>query len=319
MLERYLSILDGDVKPYYLIAKGADDSVPSLFDKTKDELWKLHRERSKIAVPALELKAELSHRMLDHCELCELRCGVNRNRGETGRCGVSAGPKISSVFLHFGEEDVLVPSQTVFFAGCNFTCIYCQNYDISQRPDSGIYVRPEVMADRLDQSGGRNINWVGGEPTPNIAYITEVLTHMTAPLPQIWNSNMYLSEEGMRLLTKLMDLYLTDFKYGNDDCASRLSGIRNYTEVVRRNHLMAEETGDLIIRHLVIPGHIECCTKPLLEWIDDNLDAPYVNLMKQYRPTYRSSDHPRIDRYLTTEESKEIDELHRNYGHLTKH
>ncbi len=315
MLERYQRILEKGLEPYYLKAKKVN--VTPLFDKTVEELWKLHDTQLEDSIPSLELKSELAHRMLDHCELCEWRCGVNRNRGELGVCGVFAEPKVSPVFLHFGEEDVLVPSHTVFFAGCNFNCIYCQNYDISQRPDSGSYVRPEVLSERLNHGGGRNVNWVGGDPTPNIAYITEVLRHMTAPLPQIWNSNMYLTEEGMKLSAKLMDVYLTDFKYGNDDCAQRLSGVRDYTEIVKRNHLLAEKTGDIIIRHLVLPGHIDCCTRPLLQWIDNNLDSPYVNIMKQYRPVYRVSECSEIDRHLSSEENRTIDELRDEYANLS--
>lgn len=315
MLERYKAILSGKKSPYFMQAKEEDDTSEYLLAEEED-LWEVHNELLKKEIPPLALKSELAYRMMDHCTLCEWRCGVDRNRGEKGRCKVSKRPRISSLFLHFGEEPDLIPSHTVFFSGCNFSCVFCQNYDISQYPSSGQYVRPEVLAGRLDDGGGKNVNWVGGDPTPNLPYIIDVLELMNEPLPQIWNSNMYLSEEGMSILSKLVDLYLTDFKYGNDECAKRLSGIDSYTDVIQRNHLLAEHTGDLIIRHLVLPGHIDCCTRPILEWIDENLERPMVNIMLQYRPVYKAGEYDEISRYLGYREKREIRGLKREYSHM---
>ncbi len=309
MLERYRAILSGKKLPYYLHT--AEDEHYHLIKE--EELRELHNKNLKSDVPPLVLKSELAHRMLEHCELCEWRCGANRIRGETGKCGVSAETKISSVFLHFGEEQELVPSHTVFFSGCNLKCVYCQNYDISQRPDAGRNVHPKILAERLDHGGGINVNWVGGDPTPNLAYILGVMEYMKEPLPQVWNSNMYLTKEGMLLLAKLMDVYLTDFKYGNDKCAKRLSGVDDYTMVVKRNHIIAERTGDLMIRHLVLPGHIECCTKPILQWIREHLQSPGVNIMTQYRPVYRASGYDDVARYLSQDELNFISQLKDEY------
>jgi len=114
----------------------------------------------------------------------------------------------------------------------------------------------------------------------------------------------------------LMDVYLTDFKYGNDECAERLSGIKNYTDVVRRNHIIAERTGDLIIRHLALPNHLDCCTKPLLEWIDEELSTPAVNIMAQYRPSYRADRYPEINRHLSSKELQKIKRLKQKYSDM---
>ena len=173
------------------------------------------------------------------------------------------------------------------------------------------------MAVKIENTDAKNVNWVGGDPTPNLPYIIVVLKHLTKFTPQIWNSNMYVSVKGMQLLSKLMDVYLTDFKYGNDECAERLSKVEDYTRVIKRNHQIAERTGDLLIRHLVLPGHLECCTEPILEWIDENLDDPKVNIMTQYRPCYKADEYPEIDRDLTDKEMKRVDELRLKYSHLT--
>jgi len=312
MLDRYRAILDGEVEPYYIKAKKQGTSK-DYSELTQDELWgEIDEFRREAEVPPLDLKIELAKEMVKACELCERGCGVNRERGEKGYCDVNE-PKISSEFLHMGEERELVPSHTVFFAGCNFGCVFCQNYEISQL-NRGREVPSDILAKKLESSGGKNVNWVGGDPTPNLPYVLEVLQKMNKPVPQIWNSNMYLSEKCMKLLSQLMDVYLTDFKYGNDDCARKLSDVEDYTFVVRRNHLIAEKTGDLIIRHLVLPGHLECCTKPLLKWIDSNLKDPKLNIMTQYRPVWHAKEYSKINRYLSREEKKEIRKLRKKYS-----
>ncbi len=312
MLDRYRAILDGEVEPYYIQAKKQGTSK-NYSELTQDELWgEIDEFRRENEVPPLDLKIELAKEMIKRCELCERGCGVNRERGEKGYCDVKE-PKISSEFLHMGEERELVPSHTVFFAGCNFRCVFCQNYEISQL-NRGREVFSDILVKRIESGGGKNVNWVGGDPTPNLPYIMKVLQKMNKLVPQIWNSNIYLSEKCMKLLSQLMDVYLTDFKYGNDECARKLSDVEDYTFVIRRNHLIAEKTGDLIIRHLVLPGHLECCTKPLLEWIDSNLDDPKLNIMTQYRPVWHANEHPEINRYLSREEKKEIKKLRRKYS-----
>lgn len=313
MLERYQNILKEELKPYFVQAKEKKIEF-DLKDKSLDELMEIHNDLLKNKIPPLELKKEITSKILEGCILCERRCGVNRKEGEKGYCNVLES-KISSEFMHFGEERQLVPSHTIFFNRCNFGCVFCQNYDISQR-DGGRFVEPERLAKIIDKKGGRNVNWVGGDPTPNLYYIIEVLSWINESLPQIWNSNMYLTREGMNILAKLMDVYLTDFKYGNDECADNLSKVENYTEIIKRNHKIAEKTGDLIIRHLVLPGHLECCTKPILEWIDNNLDHPMVNIMEQYRPEYHAGRYPKIDRYLNRKEKRGIKKLKDDYSHL---
>ncbi|KYK26383.1 MAG: hypothetical protein AYK23_03045 [Candidatus Proteinoplasmatales archaeon SG8-5] len=260
----------------------------------------------------LDLKLALAGKMLDSCRLCERRCGVDRTNGQKGRCGVLE-PRISSEFLHFGEEPELVPSYTIFFSGCTFECVFCQNCDISQYPSRGEYFAPKVVADLIarKEPSARNVNWVGGDPTSNLEFILEVLSISATNLPQVWNSNMYLTEETMKLLDCVIDLYLTDFKYGNSNCGERLSKVKDYWEVITRNHMMAREQAEVIIRHLVLPHHVDCCSKPALDWISQNLgNGVRVNVMAQYRPMYQASDYPEISKSLKTAEFLEA----RNYA-----
>ncbi|MBU1940514.1 MAG: radical SAM protein, partial [Candidatus Thermoplasmatota archaeon] len=141
----------------------------------------------------------------------------------------------------------------------------------------------------------------GGDPTPHLLYILQVLKHLTSPLPQIWNSNMYCSEETMQLLHGIIDVYLTDFKFGNDTCAHRLSQCTNYSTIIQRNHLQAYNHGDLLIRHLVLPNHQHCCTEPIIDWIHQYTPDAAVNIMGQYHPAYHAHNYLDIDHQLSTD------------------
>jgi len=261
----------------------------------------------------LDLKIELTKRMLTHCNFCERRCNINRSKGLVGYCQLDKNTYVSSWFHHWGEETPLIPSGTIFFSSCNFKCVFCQNYDISQlNPHGGIKVTEKELAKiekRLRREGARNINFVGGEPTPNLHTIIGSLKFLEENVPLLWNSNMYCSEETMKILLEIIDIALPDFKYGNDNCGESLSNAKNYFEIVARNHkIMHDYPIDMIIRHLVIPNHLECCTKPILKWISKEIPRALVNIMRQYRPEFLvryTSQYKEINRRVTEEEMKE--------------
>jgi len=174
----------------------------------------------------------------------------------------------------------------------------------------GLDIPPEKLAKIIDlrrEQGSLNVNFVGGDPTPHLKYIFTVMKNSKENIPIVWNSNMYLTEDAMNLLQCFVDLYLTDYKYGNDACAEKLSGISNYSEVVRRNHKIANGSGDMIIRHLILPNHVDCCSKPVLKWIADHLGNDVVlNIMPQYRPAYKSSEYRDLNVLPTREEVQEV-------------
>jgi len=314
LLSDYFAILEGKRKAKYLNCK----KISLNFNKSEstNNLWKKHEkaiknikiENIKPKKSLLDLKIELATRIFKNCCFCERRCNVDRNK-KSGNCGVKQ-TGISSEFLHTGEERVLVPSHTIFFSGCTFHCVFCQNWDISQ--DSyGTYIEPEKLLKLISyryEQGSKNINWVGGDPTPNLLYILRVLNVCRENNPQIWNSNMYCSSETMKLLNGVIDVYLTDFKYGNDDCAKRLSKVDNYLEIVKRNHEISYQNGEVIVRHLVMPNHIECCSKPIIKWISKNLANVCVNIMAQYRPEYYARDYDDISRHVSMDEFLKVKE-----------
>jgi putative pyruvate formate lyase activating enzyme len=130
------------------------------------------------------------------------------------------------------------------------------------------------------------------------------MSRCTANAPHIWNSNMYMSTEALKLLDGVIDVYLADFKYGNDECAKRLSDAPDYMQVATRNHLIARSHAEMVIRHLVLPGHLDCCTRPVLEWIAGNLEGVVVNVMAQYRPEHRAMEFAELSRPLRADEHR---------------
>jgi len=320
LLPKYHDILEENGTAVYHTCK----HIPVSFEKTQstDDLWHIHEEalglynpQNTMPLPSLlDLKIELADRLFKECCFCERRCRVDRRKTQ-GICGVQES-HIALEFLHYGEEPVLVPSHTVFFSGCTFHCVFCQNWDISQVP-CGTIIAPTQLALTIQQrknQGAKNVNWVGGDPTSHLLYILKVLKQLDSNIAQVWNSNMYCSEETMKLLRGVIDIYLTDFKYGNDACAKRLSSVENYVSVVKRNHMDAYQHGEVIIRHLVLPNHIECCSKPIIDHIAEHLPNAVVNIMSQYRPEYIAYEHKEISRPVLPEEVMQAREYAEHRG-----
>lgn len=239
---------------------------------------------------------------------------VNRYE-KPGFCKVKS-PLISCAFPHYGEERVLVPSGTIFFSGCNANCVFCQNWDISQHLNGEEWsVERTVTWITKIRNIIKNVNFVGGEPTPNLLYILEVLKELDVNIPIIWNSNFYMSEETMKLLDGVVDLYLSDFKYGNNERALEYSNLPNYWDIVTRNHKIAYKQCDMIIRILVLPGKwIEEDLPKILDFVEENLPNARINLMSQYRPEYNAFEHPELSRRLTDKEWQKACEILSHYS-----
>ncbi|MCS7128836.1 MAG: radical SAM protein [Desulfurococcaceae archaeon] len=334
-LNWYYSVMR-DLKPakFLIVKRVGVDANPYDKSLSTEELWRLHDDAvgeflkifssirrgelrlGELNIPKyslLDVKVELAKRLMEECSICERRCSARRLEGVAGVCLMANECIVHSYFHHIGEEAPLVPSGTIFYGGCNFKCVFCQNWDISQvKARSGLAVSTLDLARiqaELRRSGARNINHVGGDPTPHLAFILESLKYLDVNAPQLWNSNMYLTVESMKILKDVIDIWLPDFKYGSNACAERLSKAQRYFEVASRNHLIAYESGEMIIRHLVLPNHIECCTKPVLKWISENTPRAVVNIMDQYRPEHivlRSPDkYPDVSRRLKYSEISE--------------
>jgi len=260
--------------------------------------------------------------IMENCHLCERRCNVNRIKNKTGWCKAPNRCLISSEFLHYGEEPFLVPSHTIFFMGCNLNCQYCQNWAISNWFELGYEIKPLQLAEMVEirkNQGARNINFVGGEPTPYLLWILQTLKFLKKKqvnTPIVWNSNFYMTPETIKILNCITDLYLPDFKYGNNICAKRLSKVEKYWEIVTRNLLLAKS--EICIRHLVLPNHVNCCSLPILKWIKENFgNSVILNVMGQYTPQFNAlttDEYKEINRCLTDDEFITVVEMARKLG-----
>ncbi len=317
-IPKYVEKVKNKVLSNFQIAKRIGVDFDESFSLKK--LWKIHeesletfyqeknfiKESDKInGKNLLDLKISIANKILESCTLCEWKCRVNRKKGQLGVCKVDDKIWVSSEFVHIGEESYFVPSHTIFFWSCNMYCVFCQNYTISHRLESGIEIEPNVLAriiEKRRESGTRNLNLVGGEPTMYLKGILEILKNVKCNVPVIWNSNMYMSEDSMKLLDGIVDVYLGDFKFGNDDCASKYTKVKNYWRTVTRNFLIGKNHAEIVIRHLVMPNHVECCSFKILEWISENLENALINIMDQYTPYWKAKDFEEINRTVTHKE-----------------
>ena len=271
--------------------------------------------------------------ILEKCTLCPHECKVNRIKGEIGRCKSDYRIKISLADLHFYEEPCISGksgSGTVFFTGCNMNCKFCQNYEISQLC-KGKIVSSEELADefiKLQNRGANNINLVTGcIYVPQIIETLKIAKRNGLKIPIVYNSSGYEKVETLKMSEGVVDVYLPDLKYYYDDLAQRLSGINNYFEIASNaikemyrqvGKSKFDENGiiqkGLIIRHLVLPNHLQN-TKQVLKWIKKNMNPEvYVSVMAQYFPEYKALETEDINRKINIDEYNEIQEYIEKIG-----
>lgn len=272
------------------------------------------------------------------CKICPFECGVDRNL-RFGVCGLPNKILVSHVQRHFYEEPFISgvegatgtsgaigASGAIFFTGCNGKCVFCQNYKISQKEEWLKRDNREVsneelfgICQRLIEEGAHNINLVS--PTPYSHLLEDFLRSYKSRIgvPVIWNSNGYEKASTIRKLNGLVDVYLPDLKYFDSDLAVLFSSMPRYFEFASEaiGEMLKQvgwpEIGDdgfikrgLVIRHLVLPGHLED-SKKVLRWIRDEFGPEaFVALMSQYYPTYKACEIAGVDRVLSENEHEEI-------------
>lgn len=320
-LDRYLKVEADRLPARFKITK----HIPVYFkpDASLEELWMVHDmgmenyrktlnevdlketfpELPEADTSLLDLKVAIANRILESCHMCERRCGPNRKMGKMGSCRLTNVSRYTSEFLNMEELPELVPSHTVFFAGCIFSCVYCESWEIATCPQKGVVIEPKELAriiDRRRGEGSKNINFV--PPIPHLYAFLRTVNELEANIPVIWNSNMYYSWEAGKLLEGVVDVYIAEFKYGNDQCAKKYSNVKDFMQVVKRDFEMAYKDAEIILRHVVMPEHLECCTQPIAEWAAEYIPGVAFDLKFHYAPYYLASEYPEIDRRLTSDE-----------------
>lgn len=273
------------------------------------------------------------YEMARECRLCPHRCGARRDGGETGRCGIGLTPRVASAGPHFGEEPELVGrggSGTIFFGGCNLSCIFCQNAELSAGC-AGTETPPEEIASlmlALQRQGCENVNVV--TPThvaPAVAAAVVAARARALTVPVVYNCGGYESVETLRHLDGLIEIYMPDAKYGPAAASGELSGAADYfarvTAALREMHRQVGDlktdgrgvaTRGLLVRHLVLPGG-RADSEPVLRFLAEELSPrTYVNIMDQYRPCHRASEVPALGRPVTPEEVAAVKRVARELG-----
>ncbi len=265
---------------------------------------------------------------LEQCEICPHRCKINRNNNQIGRCKSGDMVKIALVSTHNFEEPCIsgnMGSGTVFFSNCNMNCIFCQNYEISQLgkgKEISIQDLARIFLEQQERNVA-NINLV--TPTSFVPQIIEAIKIAKARglhIPIVYNTNGYENVETIKLLEGYIDVYLPDLKYAENELAKKYSKIYNYFDIATNaikemiNQVGVPKfdkngmiTKGVIIRHLVLPNYIEN-SKKVLKWIKENLPNDiYVSIMAQYFPTYNAKKDNKINRKLTKEEWRQIEDF----------
>ena len=264
--------------------------------------------------------------MLDNCRLCARNCDVNREQGKIGFCKGTDKVKVALVSTHNYEEPCISKgngSGTIFFSNCNLHCIYCQNYDISQE-GFGKEITTKRLADifiEQQEKSVNNINLV----TPTM-YVYQIIDAIKLAkknglsIPIVYNTNSYENIETIKMLDGLIDVYLPDLKYSSNLLSKKYSNAPNYFETATKAILeMYKQVGSVklnndgiitkgvIIRHLILPNHIQN-TKNILKWIHENMkDDVYVSIMAQYFPTYKAKEDLSLNRKITRKEYKIVE------------
>lgn len=261
----------------------------------------------------------------ENCLLCPRKCGINRRTGQTGVCGVSSEIKVARAALHYWEEPCISGkrgSGTVFFSGCSLHCVFCQNREISDGK-AGKLISKERLSDifmELADKGANNINLVTpGQYIPDIVWAVNDAKSRGMKLPIIYNTSGYENVTELKLLEGIVDVYLPDFKYMDSTLSARYSRAKDYpsvakqalSEMVRQQPdvVIDNATGliqkGVIVRQLLLPGHVNDAKAVLKYLYDTYHDHVYISMMSQFTPI-ALKDYPEINRTVTRREYERL-------------
>lgn len=262
---------------------------------------------------------------LSHCQVCPRKCGIDRTQEKTGFCRAPYLPKVALVSRHDWEEPPISGTKgsgTVFFSHCNLNCVFCQNYDISQDgygQEISVARLAEIFLEQQER-GFHNVNLVSAvQFIPQVAKAIMIAKEKGLSIPVVYNSNGYESMVGLRMLEGLVDVYLPDFKYWNDELGLEYSNCPHYREtaaaaILEMKRQVGEDVLDergmmqkgIILRHLVLPNHYKDSMQ-VLDWIKENLgEDTFVSLMSQYTPMHKAKEIKALSRKLTTFEYDKV-------------
>ncbi|MGC9943058.1 MAG: radical SAM protein [Verrucomicrobiota bacterium] len=255
--------------------------------------------------------------LLADCRLCAHDCGVNRLAGQTGMCHAAAQTRYFSGQIEVSDEMELIPTFAIALSGCDLRCDFCITGASSWNAQAGNTLDATAMAARAKtalRNGARTVMILGGEPTIHLPGALEIVSQLPSTATLVWKTNAHGSAQARQLLEGMFDVWLADFKFGNDHCARRLARVADYTRVVQENLSWAQAHGHLIVRHLLMPGHGECCWQPVAEWLAVHLPGVKVNLRTGFWPAWRARRHVEFRSRASTAEIDRAFGLARELG-----
>lgn len=262
-------------------------------------------------------RAQAARAALADCQLCAHHCGVNRLTGEHGLCHAGAEARVFSAQLEVGDEMELLPTFAIALSGCDLRCSFCITGAESWNPRAGEPLSPVALAARAQtamRNGARTAMILGGEPTVHLPTALEIVAALPPALRLIWKTNAHGTAQARGWLDGLFDVWLADYKFGNNHCAERLAGVPRYQEVVRENLVWASHHSELIIRHLLMPGHVDCCWEPIARWLAAEIPTVKVSLRSGFWPAWRAANHPELCRPFSLMELRSAWDIARSYG-----
>ena len=260
-------------------------------------------------------RAQAAREQLANCHFCAHHCGVNRLAGERGLCQAATETRWFSAQVEVGEELELIPTFAIALGGCDLRCDFCITGPSSWNPAADTTFDARAMAAQATRAlaaGARTVTLLGGEPTVHLPAALDFVAEMPATAELVWKTNAYGSAEARALLAGMFDIWLVDFKFGNDRCAQRLARIPDYVRAARENLVWAGENSRLIVRHLLLPGHVECCWAPVAEWLAAELPGVKVSLRCGFWPAWHARRHPELSRPPSAEECARAHEIARD-------
>ncbi|HWW01856.1 MAG TPA: radical SAM protein [Candidatus Acidoferrum sp.] len=253
-----------------------------------------------VSRPALaRSRAAAARNALAECRFCAHDCGVNRLASALGPCRAGPECRVFSAQLEAGDELELIPTFAIALSGCDLRCDFCITGLNSWSPRSGESLRTESLAQKAGvalDNGAKTVMLLGGEPTIHLPAALEIAAAMPVEAKLVWKTNAHGSSQARELLDGIFDVWLADYKFGNDACAERLADSHDYTRILRENLLWADTHSELIVRHLLMPGHLDCCWRHVAEWLAKELPRVKVSLRAGFWPAWHSARHSELRR-----------------------
>ena len=216
--------------------------------------------------------------------------------------------------IEYSEETCIAPSHLFYLSGCNLRCRFCIGEERAITPAQGQPLTQSFFSESITwgrSQGAKTLQWVGGEPGIHLEALCTLMDQIPRLPPVVWKSNFYFFPQAFETLWKYVDTFIADFKFGNEQCAATLCGASNYVETVTTALLAvySRDPNALIVRHLLLPGHFDCCFLPILDWFANNTPEARFSLWEGYSPSWQAKNDSLLCSYLAPNDAVRAKEL----------